>query len=87
VNSMTAFRRRPGLVEAIQWTGDNRAAMREFTDGGGTATTSTSIYAGGVWVRLGGWLVRDEGGRYAAFDARAFAETFEPADDTETPHA
>jgi hypothetical protein len=73
---MTAFRRRPGLVEAVQWTGVNEDEIRD-------------IWANAPMLGLdvGDWIIRDASGVVTLFTAEEFAETFEPADDVEASHA
>jgi hypothetical protein len=86
---VTVFRRRPGLVEAVQWTGENIAEVAAFLAEDvrcrwrpiETATGVLDI--SGMSFRLNDWIVHDEDGWLENFQADEFAATFEPADDVE----
>jgi hypothetical protein len=90
---MAAFRRRPGLFEAIQWTGDNEDEVRRLVEGSQSSWQTesarwhaTSLKVASKPVPKDGWIVLDDRGFVSVLNAAVFAETFEPADDTECPH-
>jgi hypothetical protein len=84
---VSAFRRKPGLVEAVQWDGAAATAGaflgREGTDWRYRDGDASAILIphGTSWMEatLGDWLVK-AGGRVWVVEARAFAALYEPVD-------
>lgn len=84
------YRKKPIVIEAMQWTGDNTAALRSWTDGNfqpldpedrganPDATAQVFVDANGVWcpIELGEWIIRDSKGFYPC-KADIFAETYD----------
>lgn len=92
MNGPQRFRKRPVEVEAMQWTGDNAAAMRAFTgvhktESGGEHLVFTTqsgygelfVAANGAWLPLeiGEWVLHDTRGFYPC-KPDIFAETYGP---------
>ena len=89
------WRKRPVVVEAIQWTGANEAEVREFTGSGYFAAVppidraedpdmTAEVYdkLHGTWVHVydSQWIIRGVKGEFYPCAADVFAATYEPAD-------
>lgn len=88
----TRYRNRPAEVEAVQWTGDNAAALRafcgpdfdtiepEYRVEDPDETAAVREYAHGTWLGLkhGDWVLKSEEGFTATSD-EAFRAVWEPA--------
>ena len=85
------YRKRPVVIEAVQFTGDNVAEIAEFTAGGFETvdpferSDSPEIVAE-VWdylhetwvgVKAGQWIIRGVKGEFYPHDADLFAESYE----------
>ena len=66
---MALFRRRPLMVEAIQWTGSNVEAINRFLGGAPTFIGT---------VHVGDWIVRSPTGELYPIPAPIFQTTYEP---------
>lgn len=92
---MTAkqFRKRPVVVSAIQWTGDNEREIREWCgpsmfvsvapedrtdDPEITAEVLDVLHSTWVGVKTGQWIVRGVKGEFYPIDQAVLAETYEP---------
>ena len=81
---MTTYRRRPEVVEAIQWTGDNLDEVRKWLGEGWEAyQTSDFLHVLEVmtgwapWIDPTDYLVRDERGAVSRVTAEAMAKEYE----------
>ncbi|MFE5681696.1 hypothetical protein [Streptomyces sp. NPDC056512] len=79
----TRYRTRTTTAEAIQWTGENSAAMAvfagdRFTETGrpGPALKETD-YDDWFDLRVGDWVVRREGGWFGVLDDPEFSDRYE----------
>lgn len=91
------FRKKPVVVEAIQWTGGNGPAVLAFAGGhfatvdpedrGDDAERTAEVFdvLHGTWVGLrdGQWVIRGVKGELYPCDAEVLAETYEPVADAE----
>lgn len=86
------FRKRPVVVEAIQWTGDNEAEIRDFAGGmfaaldqpceddlDATAQVFDSLHSTWVLVFPGDWIIKGLVGEFYPCRDAVFRETYEPA--------
>lgn len=75
------YRKRPIVVEAVQWTGDNLSEIQEFTSGIGLVADSEQglkvlfVSIGSPIIKLGGFLVRDKDKLYS-FSSDEFKEKY-----------
>jgi hypothetical protein len=58
--------RRPVIIEAVQWTGENVKEMEEF-----------GVQAGLDTLSIGAFVVRNEKGKLEAFSKLAFHKVFQ----------
>lgn len=93
---MPKFRKRPVVIEAVQFDGSNLGEIQAFV--GGVAEMLDDAQAWGreiahvydrlhdTWVRFGvaDWIIRGVQGEYYPCVAGVFAETYEPVPDEET---
>jgi len=89
--SVQKYRKRPIVTEAMQWTGDNIAAIRDWagTDGvyGPTERradqlTVTAITGDPAPVRVGDWILPEpQPGRFYPCPASVFDQLYEPMED------
>lgn len=99
MNAPQRFRKRPVEIEAMQWTGDNPAAMRAFTgmhatESGGEHFVFTTqsghgelfVAANGAWLPLeiGEWVLSDARGFYPC-KPDIFAQTYDELEATAHP--
>ncbi len=93
---MTAYRVRNAIIHAIQWTGENKTELNEFTNGRfylideedranaddpeATGALLESVH--NTWVGLlpGEWVIRGGTGLFFKFGNLEFEDTYEVAD-------
>lgn len=98
MDSPARYRKRPVVIDAIKWTGDNAAAIESFAghsfnvfdeprpeDPDATAEVLDSLHSTWVLVYTGDWIVRGVRGEFYPCRGSVFAETYEPADSTAIP--
>lgn len=92
------FRKRPVVVSAIRWSGDNEAEVREFAGGlfgtvdpedrsddpDITAEVFDKLHSTWVGVKTSQWVVRGVKGELYPLDDEVRLETYDPADKPET---
>lgn len=92
------FRKRPVVISAIRWTGDNEAEVREFAGGlfgtvdpedrsddpDITAEVLDKLHSTWVGVKTGQWVVRGVRGELYPLDDEVRLETYDPAGEPET---
>ena len=80
------YRKKPVEVEAIQWTGDNAQAVRDFlreaTYGWNPARYAwvVATLEGNVGVLPGDWIVCGAAGAFSICKPDEFALTYEPVE-------
>lgn len=90
------FRKRPVVVEAIRWTGDNAAQLNYFAashfdvldeqdransdDPEATAQIFDTLHSTWVLVQTGDWIIRGVQGEFYPCRTDVFEATYEPAD-------
>jgi hypothetical protein len=91
---MTArYRKRPVIIEARQWTGQNFAEMQEFAttfstvaaedrveDPDITAEVFDELHSTWVGVHDGDWVIKGIRGEFYPCRPDVFAETYEPVE-------
>lgn len=83
------FRKKPTIVDAVMWTGDNLPEITEFVgDGhdfletGGTLQVWNDLHRSYVTVQTGDWLARgDQPGDLYPIAALVLETSFEPVED------
>ena len=90
---MPRYRKKPVVIEAIQWTGDNEGEVQEFTEGArnfyaraaedwaedpeATAAVFDKLHSTWVLVYTGQHVIRGVKGEYYPIAADVLAETYE----------
>ena len=81
---MTKYRKKPVVVEAVQYTGDNHAEACEFLGADHIGTTEAGVFIrtieGEMRAPIGHWLIRGVKGEHYGCAPDVFAATYEPAD-------
>jgi len=78
------YRRKPVVIDAIQWTGDNYAEVFEFTEGYAYPTEShsdmlaVSVLGCEMMAEKGSYIIRDKNGGYYPCQEEDFNKTYEP---------
>ncbi len=88
------YRKKPIVIDAIQWTGDNDTDIHRFApnhfyavdpedrtnsdDPDCTAAILDDLHSTWVGVKTGQWIIRGVKGEYYPCDAEVFATTYEP---------
>jgi hypothetical protein len=77
------YRKKPVVIDAIQWTGDNYAEVFEFTEGDFYPTkphddTLALLSNDDVKVEKGDYIVRIAPGAYSICKEAAFNKIYEP---------
>lgn len=89
MSTPTAYRKRPVIVEAIQWTGDNYAEIVDFLgddhfggamQGPGFNEIFVITLEGSIRASLNDWIIRGTKGEHYPCKPDIFAEVYEPAD-------
>lgn len=76
------FRKKPVVIEAVQWTGYNVAEMAEFgvpAEGPGLSLVIRTL-EGDMTASPGDWIIRGVQGEYYPCKPDIFAKTYEPAE-------
>lgn len=81
------FRKKPVVIEAIQFTGDNQAAVADFmgispvfgdAPGGGLAVHLTTVHGDTAYARPGDWIIPESTpGQFYPCNPGVFAATYE----------
>lgn len=78
------YRKKPVVIDAIQWTGDNYAEVFEFTEGNAWPTHShsdtlaVSTLEGEVMATKDCYIIRGVNGEYYPCQEDIFNKTYEP---------
>ena len=90
---MTRYRRRPPIVEAVQWDGSSHTANAFIGEDYGVDWEYQSTEAQDIvvhprqwlkaWVKVGDWLVKNRGGSFHSYTPEEFTERFEEIDASE----
>lgn len=86
------FRKKPIVIDAMQWTGDNADSLRVFTDGRFTevapedrtddpdkdAAVLDNLHSTWVLMTRGDWVIRGVQGEFYPCVDTVFAATYEP---------
>lgn len=96
--TVTRYRPRPTPVQALQWTGDNAAAMTAFaaerfaeiapadrTDPDSTAALLETDHDSWFDLHVGDWVVRRAGGWFGVIDDAEFRDQYETEDGGKEP--
>lgn len=84
---MPKFRKKPVVIEAIQWTGENKEELLEFCNSLNTYETKddTTIIIntleGDMVLSKDAWLIRGVQGEFYPCKDDIFRATYEPLDD------
>jgi len=82
------FRKRPIVIDAVQWTGDNAQVIAEFCPGthaihaadGSIAYLEIKTLEGAMSASRGDWIIRGVKGEFYPCKPDIFDATYEPAD-------
>lgn len=79
------YRKKPVVIDAIQWTGDNYPEVFEFTEGNVYPTKSHSDTLAfspdsDVKVKKGDYIIRIASGAYSLCKEVAFKKIYEPVE-------
>ncbi len=87
------YRKRPHVIEAMQWTGDNLAAIRDWTGGDAVRgptdrnpdqLTLTTIHGDPAPVSVGDWILPEpQAGRFYPCQTSVFDQLYEPMEEDE----
>lgn len=95
----TKYRKKPIVIEAVQFTGDNHGEIVEFTRGRFVAVDETererdSEIVAEVWdelhdtwvgVKMGQWIIQGLAGEFYPHDADLFAQAYEICEPEDQP--
>lgn len=98
MESPARYRKRPVVIEAIQWTGSNADAVGAFagarfnvldepspSDPDATAEVLDSLHSTWILVYTGDWIIRGVKGEFYPCRDNVFTETYEAASSTSIP--
>ena len=79
---MSKYRKKPVVVEAVQWTGENVEEIEEFMKDAkedyGLSEESRRIYFGGLMFAMAGdYIIKDEKGEFYPCEPEIFHKTYE----------
>ena len=86
---MAKFRKKPVVIEAVQWTGSNAAEIADFM---GTSPAFESDTKGNHWVQIqtlespltaskGDWIIKGVRGEFYPHKPEFFFDAYEPVED------
>lgn len=80
---MAKYRKKPVVIEAVQWTGENVEEIEAFI-GGGFSMTSSGLFIvtleGEMFASLDDWIIRGVKGEFYPCKPDIFEATYEPVD-------
>src|SRR5258705_4725726 len=86
---MSQFRKKPIVIEAMRWTGNNWNAMREFMGDYGAKIIERRVriqtLEGAIYADEGDWIIRGIAGEFYPCKPDIFAATYEPASGSSEP--
>lgn len=79
------FRKKPVVIEAVQWTGDNEMEIYDFSNGkvlhiAGSTKMLVPTLEGDMQASVGDWIIRGVQGEFYPCKPDIFAATYEPED-------
>ena len=83
------YRKKPAIIEAIQWTGSNIREIRHAFPEANPIVQGMGRVAfyslGGVWVSAGTgeWIIRDQEGNHSHCHPRQFHEDYEAVEEND----
>lgn len=84
---MPKFRKKPVVIEAVQWTGNNREEMEKFIPNTILAKKNTEeelaigTLEGVMTASKNDWIIKGVHGEYYPCKPDIFEKTYEPVDD------
>ena len=84
---MPKFRKKPVVIEAVQWTGDNREEMEKFIPNTILAKKNAEeelaigTLEGVMTASKNDWIIKGVHGEYYPCKPDIFEKTYEPVDD------
>lgn len=85
---MSKYRKKPVVIEAIQWTGSNGEAMAEFIGDCGANLDDPlhprlviSTFEGDMTADAGDWIIRGVKGEFYPVKPDIFSATYEKVED------
>lgn len=82
---MAKFRKKPVMIEAIQWTGNNLEEIKDFMGCYEYAKKNLIIHTleGKMIAQVNDWIIRGVQGEYYPCKPDIFEKTYEPVVDEE----
>ena len=82
---MAKFRKKPVMIEAIQWRGDNLEEIKDFMGYYEYAKKNLIIHTleGKMMAQVNDWIIRGVQGEYYPCKPDIFEKTYEPVVDEE----
>lgn len=83
---MPKFRKKPVVIEAFQWTGQNIAAIRDFCPDANYYADNPKnpmfirTLEGDMSAQIGDWIIKGVKGEFYPCKPDIFAATYEPAE-------
>jgi hypothetical protein len=79
------FRKRPVVIEAVQWTGNNIGVIEEFAParcilGDGGVWFAITTLEGTMRADIGDWIIKGVNGEFYPCKPDIFAKTYERAE-------
>ena len=83
---MTQYRKKPVVIDAIQWTGENESEIAAFVDGYGVnlhfyypeLVCKIPTLEGDMLANVGDWIIRGIKGEHYPCKPDIFAATYDP---------
>ena len=88
MNAPAKYRKRPVVIEAMQWTGDNAEQIIRWAGTVNVRSSSSrpetlrvSTLEGDLFAGIGDWIIRGVVGEFHPVRADIFEQTYEPVGD------
>lgn len=76
------FRKKPVVIEAIQWDGENPRAISEFCGAGGCGLAGRELTVftseGNLHASIGDWIIKGTKGEFYPCKPDIFSDIYEP---------
>ena len=75
------FRKKPVVIDAVQWTGENHDEIHDFCNiRPGTLWVGIETLEGTMFANIGDWIIKGVQGEFYPCKPDIFTATYEPAE-------
>ena len=75
------YRKKPVVIEAVQWTGKNANEVARFAEGKAIAGVFHDCFTIHMKARVGDYIIKDVNGEFYPWKPDIFAKTYEAVEE------